>query len=239
MELHKKTVLVTGAAKRVGRRIALAFAQKGASLVLHYRSSLTEAERTAVEVRALGAPCRLLRADLGRPEEVLRLAAEAGPVDVLVNSASLFFRTPFPDARESDWDTLMNANLKAPFLLSRELGNRMRSGKGGAIVNIADWSGFKPYADYAAYCASKGGLITLTKSLARDLAPHVRANAVAPGPVLPPDDLSEQEKKAVAAKTVLGRWGDPDDIAHAAVFLAESDFVNGTVLVVDGGRSLI
>jgi pteridine reductase len=238
MELRGKTALVTGAAKRVGREIALAFARQGTAIALHYRSSSAEAERTAAEIRALGVGCRLLRADLDKTDETLRLAAEAGNVDILVNSASLFFKTPMDEPGESGWDALLNANLKAPYLLSRELGNRMRAGAGGVIVNIADWSGLKPYADYSAYCASKAGLIALTKSLARDLGPSVRANAVAPGPVLAPGDFPEKEKEAVAKKTALGRWGSPADVAHAAVFLAESDFINGTVLVVDGGRSL-
>ena len=114
----------------------------------------------------------------------------------------------------------------------------MAEGTGGKIINIADWSGIRPYKDYAPYCASKGGLITLTKSLARDLAPKVQANAIAPGPVLLPPDFTEEEKQAVIRKTVLGRVGDPSDIAHAVIFLLENDFINGSVLVVDGGRSL-
>ncbi len=239
MELKGKWVLVTGAAKRVGRRIALEFAGRGAAVHLHYHTSAAEAEKTAAEIRALGVECRTHRADLSRPDEVRKLATSLeAPVDVLVNSASLFFRTPVDTASEADWDRLMNANLKGPFLLSNAIGLGMRERGGGRIVNIADWSGLRPYHDYSAYCASKGGLITLTKALAQDLAPKVLVNAVAPGPVLLPEDYSEKEKEAVARLTALGRWGDPADIARAAVFLAESDFINGTVLVVDGGRSL-
>ena len=115
----------------------------------------------------------------------------------------------------------------------------MAKKNGGKIVNIADWSGFRPYKDFMAYCGSKGGLITLTKSLARDLAPKVCANAVAPGPVLAPPDMSDAEKEAVAKTTALGRWGKPEDIANAVIFLVENDFVNGIVLVVDGGRSIV
>ena len=141
--------------------------------------------------------------------------------------------------KESDWDALVGANLKGPFLLSKEVGSRMFEGNGGKIINIADWSGLRPYRDYSPYCVSKGGLITLTKTLARDLAPKVYSNAIAPGPVFFPPDFSEEEKQKVIQKTLLGRAGSPLDIANAAIFLLENDFINGTVLVVDGGRSIV
>jgi NAD(P)-dependent dehydrogenase (short-subunit alcohol dehydrogenase family) len=242
MELHRKRALVTGAAVRVGREIALALAAKGADILLHYRSSHAEAEDTAAAVRAVGVRCETLQADLSVSADVTRLAREAlgtGPVHILVNSASLFYKTPPDTVTESDWDTLLDANLKGPFLLSLALGKAMAADRGGTIVNIADWSGFRPYRDFMPYCVSKGGLLTLTKALARDFAPNVRVNAVAPGPVLPPPDLSEEERLRVIRKTLLGRWGTPRDIAAAVIFLAESDFINGTVLVVDGGRSIV
>lgn len=239
MELIGKTALVTGAAKRVGRTIALALAKKGVNILLHYHGSAREAEQTAAEVAALGVKGTLLRADLAKSAEIKALAAKAGPVDFLVNSASLYFKTPVETASEKEWDELMAVNLKAPYLLSLEIGRAMVKGGGGKIVNIADWSGFRPYKDFIAYCATKGGLITLTKSLARDFAPKVTANAVAPGPVLAPPDMGEEEKAAIARMTALGRWGKPDDVANAVIFLLESDFVNGIVLVVDGGRSIV
>ena len=161
------------------------------------------------------------------------------PVDILVNSASLFYKTPLKSVTEDDWDNLLDANLKGPFLLSKEIGNRMSHGHGGKIINIADWSGFRPYKNYAPYCVSKGGLITLTKALARDLAPKVFVNTIAPGPVLLPPDFSEAEKEAIIKKTPLGRIGTPEDIANAVNFLLENNFINGTVLVVDGGRSIV
>lgn len=241
MQLRGKIALVTGAAKRIGRQIALALAQKGANLVLHCHSSETQAKELASEIKALGVGCDLLKADLSETAQVLTMAGQAlskKPVDILVNSASIFYKTPLAGVKESDWEAFIATNLKAPFLLSKEIGLAMAKGQGGRIINIVDWSGFKPYKDYAPYCASKGGLITLTKALARDLAPKVTANAVAPGPVLAPSDMSEEEKNAIASTTALGRWGEPQDVANAVVFLAESDFINGTVLVVDGGRSL-
>jgi pteridine reductase len=242
MELQGKTALVTGGAKRVGRVIALKLAQKGVNILLHYNTSIAEAELTAKEIKSLGVQCEIFKADLGKPAEISKMlskiASSGQTVDILINSASLFYKTPVGSVRESDWDTLIDVNLKAPFLLSLEIGKKMSADRGGKIINIADWSGFRPYRDYLPYCTSKGGLITMTKALARDLAPNVCANAIAPGPVLLPPDFTEEEKEAVTRKTVLGRVGSPDDIAHAVIFLCESDFINGITLTVDGGRSI-
>lgn len=240
MELHGKTALVTGGAKRVGRAIALALASKGAKVILHFKSSLKEAQDTASEIKRLGTECHLVQADLNASASIQKMLSEIkkiNPVDILVNSASLYFKTPVETATEAQFDELMNANLKAPYLLSVEIGREMKL-RGGKIINIADWSGFRPYKDYLAYCSTKGGLITLTKALARDLAPKVCVNAVAPGPVMAPPDLSVSEQEAIAKTTALGRWGKPEDVANAVLYLLESDFVNGTVLVVDGGRSI-
>ena len=240
MEIKGKTVLVTGGAKRVGREIALMFAKHGTHIFLHYHQSQIDAEKTALDIKAFGVRCTLFKANLGQTVEIQKMLKELPwTPDILINSASLFYRTPIEEITEMDWDQFFNVNLKAPFLLSQSIGSKMSRENGGKIVNIADWSGFRPYKDYAPYCASKGGLITLTKSLARDLAPKVLANAIAPGPILPPHEFSEEEKEIVAKTTAVGRWGSPADIANAAVFLAENDFINGTVLVVDGGRSIV
>jgi len=243
MELIGKTALVTGAAKRVGRSIALALAKKGVNIVLHYRGSEAEAKTVASEITALGVACNLVAADLAKATDIQRMLSDIKKkslsVDFLINSASIYFKTPVETADEKQWDELMTVNLKAPYLLSVTLGREMAKAKGGKIINIADWSGFRPYKDFIAYCASKGGLITLTKSLARDFAPKVYANAVAPGPVLAPSDMDDKEKEAIAKTTALGRWGKPEDVANAVIFLLESDFVNGIVLVVDGGRSIV
>ena len=239
MELIGKTSLVTGASKRVGREIALALARKGSHILLHYRGSKDDAQKTASEIAALGVKCTLVQADLSKAADIKKMASSAGKIDVLVNSASLYYKTPVDKAGEKEWDELMSVNLKAPYLLSLEIGRQMVQGSGGKIVNIADWSGFRPYKDFIAYCATKGGLITLTKSLARDFAPKVSANAVAPGPVLAPPDMDDKEKEVIAKTTALGRWGKPEDIANAVIFLVENDFVNGIVLVVDGGRSIV
>jgi NAD(P)-dependent dehydrogenase (short-subunit alcohol dehydrogenase family) len=241
MEIKGRTALVTGAAQRIGRAIALGLARHGANIVLHYRSSEKEARQTASEITALGVACTPVQADLSKASDIARLAAglDKNPPDILVNSASLYYKTPVETAGEKEWDELMAANLKAPYLLSLAVGRRMAARGAGKIVNIADWSGFRPYKDFIAYCTSKGGLITLTRSLAREFAPSVYANAVAPGPVLPPAGMSDAEREAVAKTTALGRWGTPEDVANAVVFLVENDVVNGVVLVVDGGRSLV
>ena len=242
MEIRGKTALVTGGAKRIGREIALSLAQKGAHIYLHYNTSRSEAEATASEIKSLGVECRLFQADLGKSVEVLKMAkeifAQSRTVDILINNASVFYRTPLKTVKESDWDTLMNINLKGPFILCKEIGLKMAESGGGRIINIADWSGLRPYKDYLPYCTSKGGLITLTKALARDLAPKVTANAIAPGAALFPWDFPEDEKKKAVEKIPLGHEGSPRDIAHAVVFLAESDYINGLVLSVDGGRSI-
>lgn len=241
MTLDGQTALVTGAAKRVGREIALELARRGANLIVHYRGSKTEAEATAADIRALGRKAETVQADLAVMADIEKLVRELDgkkiAVDLLVNSASLYFKTPLETASEKDFDALVDSNLKGPYFLSARLGTRMK--QGSAIVNLVDWSAFRPYRDFAAYCASKGGLVTLTKSLARELAPRVRVNAVAPGPVLQPPDMDEAEAQAVAKLTALGRWGTPQDIARAVAFLAENDYVNGQVLVVDGGRSIV
>ncbi len=243
MQIKGKNILVTGAAKRVGQTIALALAEKGSNILLHYNTSKDEAEKTASSIRTMGVQCETYKADLAKSSDILRMTKEIftkfQSVDVLINSASLFYKTPFKDVNESDWNKLIDANLKGPFLLSKEIGNRMFEGAGGKIINIADWSGFRPYRDYSPYCVSKGGLITLTKTLARDLAPKVSSNAIAPGPVLLPPDFTEEEKQKVIEKTLLRRIGSPQDIANAVLFLLDNDFINGTVLVVDGGRSIV
>lgn len=243
MQLKGKRALVTGGAKRVGKAIAMALAAQGADIVLHYNASEKEAEETAAEIRSLGGRCDLVQADLAESREVIHLIGHIEHKkllpEILINSASLFFKTPPSSLNENVFDELISANLKAPYLLSVELAKRLAKKKGGKIVNIADWSAFRPYKSYLPYCTSKGGLVTMTKALARDFAPKVYANAIAPGPVLPPPDMSAREIDLVAKTTALGRWGTPEDIANAVRFVLENDFINGTVLVVDGGRSIV
>ncbi len=243
MNLRGKTVLITGAAKRIGREIALAFARRGANIVIHYHRSQKEAEALALKIKSLRCRADLCRADLLKPREIKSMVAsllrKIGRIDILVNNASAFYRTPFAQVSERDWDLFFALHVKAPFALSQALAPAMKRRGEGRIINIADWSGLRPYRDYLPYCVSKGALITLTQGLAKTLAPEVRVTAVCPGPILPPTDLSRRERGAVARKTLVGRWGRPEDIAQMVVFLAEQDFVTGSVHLVDGGELLV
>src|SRR6185503_3793864 len=243
MELRGRWALVTGGAKRVGRAIAHELAGRGANVLVHYHTSAAEADATVASLRALGVDADALHAELADAEQVRRLAADAearsGGVALLVNSASNYLRTPFDALTEAVWDASLDVNLKAPFLLAWTIGRAMRSRGEGAIVNIADWAGERPYRDYLPYCVSKAGIIALTRALAKELAPTVRVNAVAPGPVLPPDDFGAQELAAIRRATPLGRIGTPEDVARAIRFLAEeADFSTGSILHVDGGRGI-
>ena len=243
MKLAGQWALVTGAAKRVGRVVAEELAAAGANVVVHYHHSATEAADAARELGVRGVQAFTAQADLGQTDEVRRLAADVerrtGGIGVLVNSASNYFRTPFDAIQDSDWDASLDVNLKAPFLLAWTLGRAMRARGDGCIVNIADWAGERPYRDYLPYCVSKAGLIGLTKALAKELAPTVRVNAVAPGPVMLPEDFTPAATEAVRKATPLARIGSPHDVARAIRFLVEdAAFSTGSVLHVDGGRGI-
>jgi pteridine reductase len=221
----------------VGREIALELARGGADLYVHYRSSAGPAEETAGEVRALGRQATLVSGDLGVAEDVARVASETEDADLLVNSASIFPRTPLAEVTVEAWDEIFDVNLRGPFFLARTLGLAMKGRGRGVVVNIADWAGYRPYRGYLPYCLSKAGILAMTQGLAKVLAPEVRVNAVAPGPVMLPEDMTEEERAVVMRGTPLGREGSPTDVAKAVRFLAEgSDFITGAVLTVDGGR---
>lgn len=242
MSLEGKVVLVTGAARRVGRAIALAFASRGARLAVHYHTSVAEARKVAAAVKSLsGADADVFRADLGDPKAPAKLAdavdRRLGGVDVLVNSASIYEKAPFASADAAGWDRHMAVNARAPFFLAQACAPRLRRSGEGVVINVADWAGHRPYADYAPYCASKAALLCVNKALAKALAPQVRVNAVLPGPVLLPEGTGEAERRKIAEATLLKRLGSPEAVARACLFLAESaDFSTGAELTVDGGR---
>lgn len=242
MDLAGKTVLITGGARRVGRAIAEAFAARGTNLLIHYRSSKREAESLAQGARRFGRQARLYSADLSKIREIKSLSAkvlrDVGVVDILVNNASLFYPTRLEKVKEKDWDTFLSVHVKAPFFLAQNLAPAMKKKGAGRIINIADWSGLRPYRDYLPYCVSKGAMITMTQALAKSLAPEILVTAVCPGPILPPPKLKRGERGNVAKKTLVGRWGEPADIARMVVFLAEQDFVTGSCHLVDGGEFL-
>jgi NAD(P)-dependent dehydrogenase (short-subunit alcohol dehydrogenase family) len=179
--------------------------------------------------------------DLGDAAQVQRLAEGAlaafGKLDALVNSASVFLHTPIEMLTAEQWDRTLSVNLKAPFLLALGLGRAMQAGDGGTIVNIADWAGIRPYCEYLPYCVSKAGIIAMTTGLAKALAPKVRVNCVAPGPVMPPDSYTDEERNELVQRTPLKRLGSPEHVARMVRFLiAEAEFSTGGVYLVDGGR---
>ena len=240
MELKGRTVLVTGAAKRVGKAVALAFARAGCDVVLHYNRSEAEALQTQKEVKGLGVSCALVRADLadhGQIEQLFKKEEKTlSKVSVLVNSASVFPRTPVEKIGPADWDAVLRANLLGPFYVAQKIGLRLKEkGLEGAVINVTDISVIRPHPNHLPYCASKAALADVTRSLALELAPHVRANSVAPGAVQFPEGYSEDDKKKIVDRIPLRRAGDPSDVANACLFLAKADYVNGTTLVVDGG----
>ena len=242
MEIQGKFALITGAAKRIGRSIALALAADGMNLLLHYRTSLREVRETQKSAERSGVGVHLIRADLGKTSGVNHLIKEAfkfsgGRIHVLVNNASVFFKTPLGRVREKDWDEIFDVNLKAPFFLAQAVGQRMFRAGEGKIINLADWTAFRPYTKYLPYCASKAALVSLTQGLAKALAPHVQVNAIAPGPILPAKGVRAEENRRIIARTPLKRFGEPSDIAEAVRFFVKSTaFVTGAVLPVDGGN---
>ena len=241
MKLKNKVALVTGGAKRVGREIALTLAEAGANIVITYRSSAQEANRTVSEIKKRGVRAQALQVEVSSGAEVDRavraVVDQFGRIDILINNAANFLRVPFDELSERDFEASINPNLKGSYLFSIAAGKIMSKQKSGKIINIADWAGLRPYKNYLPYCVSKGGLITLTQALAKSLAPHVQVNAILPGPVLLPDDMSARERKKIIDETPLKRLGSPKDIAAAVRFLIEgSDFITGALLPVDGGR---
>ncbi len=236
-DLAGKVVLVTGAARRIGRGIALRLAEEGARVAVHYGQSEAAARKTAVECG--DAP--VFQADLASVPSIQRLFAEVGDhfgrLDGLVNNAARFTRLDPMEVTEADWDFIHSVNLKAPFFCCQQAAGIMRAGDGGRIVNISSLGGLRPWAHHAHYCASKAGLIMLTKALAKAWAPHITVNSVAPG-VIPFPDTKENVQPLVEA-TPAGRAGSDREIADAVLFfLKASDFITGQTLAVDGGLSL-
>jgi NAD(P)-dependent dehydrogenase (short-subunit alcohol dehydrogenase family) len=243
MELKGRVALVTGAARRVGRTIAMRLADRGATMAVHYNRSRTEADDAVGEIERAGGRARAFGADLERVVEIERMVNEVltafGRIDVLVNCASVFYRKPIEELTERDWDLNLDVNLKAPFFLSKYAGAAMRRQGAGKIVNVGDWAGIRPYNNYLPYTVSKTGLIGLTRALAKALAPEVQVNCVALGPVMPPEDYSAEENARLAAATLTQRLGSPVDVANAVLFLCEgTDFATGSTLLLDGGRLL-
>jgi NAD(P)-dependent dehydrogenase (short-subunit alcohol dehydrogenase family) len=234
--------LVTGAAHRIGRAVALALAADGCAVGLHYHRSLRQAEETAAEISASGVPVYLLPADLSDPAQVddlfTRVAALPHRLDVLVNSAAVMARGDLREMPVAEWDAALDLNLRAPWLCARAAA-RLMEARGGVIVNITDSGASKVWTGFPAYVLSKAALETLTRLLARSLAPAVRVNAVAPGLILPSADLPAGQWQKLIDKLPLKTAGQPEDVARAVLFFVHNPYVTGQVLAVDGGYQLV
>ena len=239
--LSGRVVLVTGAAKRLGRALALHLAEEGADVVIHYRSSRAEAAEAVAQIEKLGRRSVALQADLTSVSEIKRLFNDAsklfGRLDVLVNSAANFVRTKFETTTEEIWDASLDANLKAPFFCSQAAAPLLKQSGRGVIINFSDVGGLLAWPGYIPHCVSKAGVIMLTRCLAKALAPEIRVNAIAPGTITLPGDPPELESDFIK-RAPLHRSGKPPDVAAAVSFLIHSDFITGQVLVLDGGRTL-
>lgn len=241
--LTGKTVLITGGARRIGAAIARKLHSAGANLVLHYRQSADEATALARALdqarRGSVATVQSDLLDITRLPQLVRAANAAfGQLDIVINNASTFYPTPIGEITEQAWDDLMGTNLKAPIFLAQAAAASLRDTQ-GLLLNIVDIHGMRPLRNYPVYCAAKAGLIMLTHSLAKELAPEIRVNGIAPGPVMWPSDVDEDMKEKIIDKTLLKRPGSPEDIARAALFFAaEAPYITGQILPVDGGRSV-
>ena len=238
------TALITGAAHRIGAVTARTLHAHGFNVVIHYRGSRDAAETLAGELNGLrGDSARTLQCDLHDTAALPGLVDDAvgcwGRLDVLVNNASSFYPTPLAEATEAQWDDLVGSNLKAPFFLTQAAAPHL-VGHHGAVVSIVDIHAERPLKDHPIYSVAKAGLVMLTRSLARELGPKVRVNAVAPGAILWPEQgLGDEQKQEILEGTALKRQGSPADIARAVLYLVrDADYMTGQVLTVDGGRSL-
>ena len=243
--LQDKVALITGGSRRIGAITARYLHQLGMRIVIHYRDSADEAEQLRAELCALRPDSvMLVRGDLTEIAKVRNLIRqctnEFGQLDVLINNASVFYPTPVKAATEEQWQDLMDTNLKAPFFLSQAATPYLRQTQ-GVIINITDIYADRPHAEHPIYNASKAGLLSLTKSLARDLGPDIRVNAVAPGAIMWPErGVDELSKQRMISRTPLKQIGTPDDIAKAIVYLIrDAGFVTGQVLNIDGGRGVM
>lgn len=239
-KLNGKVALVTGAGKRLGRAVALRLASEGADIAVHFRGSEGEARGVSGEIEGLGRRAIAMKADLSKVEEIRALVQRAthefGRIDVLVNCAANFLPSSVISTTEEVWDSSLDTNVKAPFFLAQAAAPWLRR-VNGAIVNFADTAGILGWPGYIAHSVSKAGMIMLTKTLAKALAPEVRVNAIAPGTITMPGDPPEWEADFVRIAP-LKKTGSPEDIADAVVYLATAKFLTGHVLVLDGGRTL-
>ena len=231
---------MTGGAKRVGRGITLTLARAGANVVINYNTSVGEAHRTAADAEALGVQALPVAADVTDDSQVQDMVKAAtdhfGTIDVLVNNASTFAFDAFPTDDLSVWHRSIDTLVHGPFYCANRVAPVMLDSGGGVIVSIGDLSAFEPWPGFAGHAVGKGAIISLTRQLALELAPTIRANAVVPGPALRPADYDDATYQRVADETLVGRWGTPTEMGQAVQFLIEADYITGEVITVDGGQ---
>jgi NAD(P)-dependent dehydrogenase (short-subunit alcohol dehydrogenase family) len=241
MALEGKNVLITGAARRIGRSLALAVARAGGNVVVHYGQSEQDAQRLQSEIENLGQKACLLSADLADPEQVTALVARAlefGPLYALVNNASVFTPLTWDNTLLADWNRTMQINLTAPFLLSQAFAHSLPPDAHGRIVNLLDWRALRPGPDHFPYTISKAALAALTRSLAAALAPRVTVNGLALGAILKPTDGAASE--GILDQVPAGRWASLDEVDRALLFLLDGpEYITGEIIHVDGGRHLL
>jgi NAD(P)-dependent dehydrogenase (short-subunit alcohol dehydrogenase family) len=242
MDPKGRVALITGGA-RIGQVVAAALANRGCSLSLTYRDSRDAAEATAQAARAAGVQANVLRADATDETQIVAAISETvkslGRLDILINMAAVYQKTPHPDG--AHWSAIQDANAKSAFLYSIHSAPSMKQSGAGRIVNFSDWlpvTGRPHYKDYIPYYVSKASVAALTEALALQLAPEILVNAIAPGPIQPPPDLTAEENAQVIEATPLARWGGAEEIAKTVMFFVETDFVTGEFIRVDGGRHL-
>lgn len=257
MELRGKVALVSGAAHRVGKAIALALAHEGAHVIVHYGGSAEAAQQTSREIAALGVEAVPIQADLHDPVQIEALFGQVrerfGRLDVLVNSASNFIKEPFDQIRPESWQDALDVNLTAPFLMIQQAArlmnasvknapgtvNRPAAGNPAAIINISDLAGLHPWRNFMQHGISKAGLLHLTRSAAYELAPTIRVNAIIPGAILPPAHMDGERWDRMGDRVPLKRTGHPGYIQQTVLFLVTNDFITGAVIPVDGGEHLL
>jgi NAD(P)-dependent dehydrogenase (short-subunit alcohol dehydrogenase family) len=243
VDIKDSVILITGGAIRVGRSVALHLAAQGAHIAFSYYLESEPWKETQIAIEALGVTTFVQQLEVRAVEQVKAFVeatvAQFGRIDILINNASVWSKSSFLNITEADWDLALDINLKGPFLLSQAVAPHMVAQNKGLIINITDLSAFQVWPGYTHHAASKAGLVSLTKSLAVELAPAVRVNAIAPGTVLLPDDHTPEKKKWAVENSLLQRVGSPEDVAQLVAYLIENDFTTGAVFFVDGGRSLV
>lgn len=243
MQLDGKIALVTGGSQRVGRAISLGLAQRGARVAVHYHDSENQARDTVDQIRDAGGEAFPIRGNFALTRDIRNTmkacVKQFGGLDILVNNAAVYFETLLRETSEEEWDMLFEINLKAPFFCCQEAAKVMEKQQSGKIVNIADVAGIVPWADHIPYCATKAGLISITKGLAKALAPNIQVNAVASGTVLLADNAAKEYREKIENGTLLKRIGSPQDVVNTVLFLLTgSDYITGSVIAVDGGKLL-